>query len=196
MTMDDDATPQHDRRQADPLGLRGLPQLTPEGDDWPAIRAALEDREAPKQRQEPERRGPLAWLAAAACLLLVVGVLMNQDAKSPASGAMQGEHPAGAAVADAAPVTTGESPSVEDLIAMSQLLERRVRGLRARTGTMPAGSAAYVAELEDLITRVDSELSDTPDAPELWSQRVNLLLDLEVLFRHRFDEEYGRMASL
>ena len=43
---------------------------------------------------------------------------------------------------------------------------------------MPAESAVYVAELEDLIAQVDSELSLTPDSIDLWGQRVNLMLDL------------------
>ena len=44
---------------------------------------------------------------------------------------------------------------------------------------MPAESVIYVTELEDLVARVDHELSITPESVELWSQRVNLLLDLE-----------------
>lgn len=196
--MHDDETHAHDHRRNDPLALRSLPQLTPEADGWPAIRAALQAEPASGARRGRAGRAPAAWLAIAACLVLVVGVLMNHQAQPPAADATPAEHLAGPAPADPVPAANGtaESTAVEDLVVLSQLLERRLRGLRARTGTMPAGSAAYVAELEDLITRVDSELSDTPDAPELWSQRVNLLLDLEVLFQHQFDEEYGRMASL
>ena len=68
--------------------------------------------------------------------------------------------------------------------------------MRDETSGMPAQSAIYIAELEDMIARVDGELSYNPESLDLWGQRVNLLLDQEVIFQHQFEREYGRMASL
>ena len=61
---------------------------------------------------------------------------------------------------------------------------------------MPASSAVYVAELQDLVAQVDSELSYSPDSMNLWGQRVNLLLDLAQIYQQQWEREYGQMASL
>ena len=61
---------------------------------------------------------------------------------------------------------------------------------------MPAESAIYIAELEDLIAQVDSELSLTPDSIDLWGQRINLMLDLAQIYQQQWQIDYGRMASL
>jgi len=39
-------------------------------------------------------------------------------------------------------------------------------------------------------------LSMRPDSLELWSQRVNLLLDLSQLYQNQLRRDYQRMASL
>lgn len=188
--------------QRDPLGLRGLPQIEPDGDGWPGIAAAL-------AADRPQRRAPLGWLATAACLVLVAGALLHQRGEAP-TGVDPALNGADTALVDAArgpeagaAVTSPgdmqddtDVASAQDLIVLSQLLERRLQGLRARTAGLPAESAMYVAELEDLVARVDSALSDTPTSRALWGQRVNLLRDLETLFQHQFEKEYGRMASL
>jgi hypothetical protein len=75
-------------------------------------------------------------------------------------------------------------------------MEEQVKELRQETGSMPAESAIYVAELEDLIAQVDSELSLTPDSIDLWGQRVNLMLDLAQIYQQQWQIDYGRMASL
>lgn len=75
-------------------------------------------------------------------------------------------------------------------------MEEQVAQLRMETGSMPAESAVYVAELEDLIAQVDSELSVTPDSIDLWGQRVNLMLDLAQIYQQQWEIDYGRMASL
>jgi len=61
---------------------------------------------------------------------------------------------------------------------------------------MPAKSAIYVAELEDLIAQVDNELSLKPDSIDLWGQRVNLMLDLARIYQQQWQIDYGRMAAL
>ena len=51
-------------------------------------------------------------------------------------------------------------------------------------------------EGQELIVQVDEELSATPDSPELWSQRVSLLLDVTRLYENSLRRDYYRMASL
>jgi hypothetical protein len=75
-------------------------------------------------------------------------------------------------------------------------MEKQVKKLRLETSSMPAESAVYVAELEDLIAQVDSELSFKPDSTDLWGQRVNLMLDLAQIYQQQWQIDYGRMASL
>ena len=89
-----------------------------------------------------------------------------------------------------------QDDTLTDLIAMSQMLEIRLKGLRDGTGALPGQSALYVAELEDMVAMVDGELSFDPESLDLWGQRVNLLLDLEYIYQHQWEREYGRMASL
>ena len=93
-------------------------------------------------------------------------------------------------------VMDADAETLGSLIAMSQTLEGRLRQLRDNTGAMPANSAVYIAELEDLVAQVDGQLNFAPDSVDLWGQRVNLLMDLELIYQHQFEREYGRMASL
>lgn len=170
----------------DPLGLRDLPLLEPGEDRWPQIVAALE--------QQARSRGRLrvaAWLAAAACLVLVVGLVVL---RAPGGSEPAPQQAARVAVTD--PAADSREETLDDLIALSQMLEQRLRGLRDGVSSMPAQSAAFAAELEDLIARVDGEISYQPDSVDLWGQRVNLLLDLEFIYQHQWESEYGRMAAL
>ena len=82
------------------------------------------------------------------------------------------------------------------LIALSQSLEQQLRNMREETVSMPASSAVYVAELQDLVAQVDSELSYSPNSINLWGQRVNLLLDLAQIYQQQWERDYGQMASL
>lgn len=186
-----------DKPGQDPLGLGDLPLLDPPGDGWDDIQAALLD-----DRQARRRSRRMSGLAVAASLVAVIGFLVlrgptgpSRPAPSPAGMQLAGESP-GAKPGRAAQETQATETTVSELIAMSQVLEQRLRRLRENTAGMPAESVVYVAELEDLVARVDNELSLSPESIELWSQRVNLLLDLEALFQHQFENEYGRMASL
>lgn len=179
-TVHDDHLQTPDTR--DPFGLGELPLLEPGHDGWAQIQASLESDQRGRRNV---RLG--AGLAIAASLLLVFGVVLRQPAAptqgpSPVQTTQVGES------AEAAPL--------QDLIAMSQILEQRLRLLRDRTSGMPSESAVFVAELEDLVARVDGQLGAQPDSLDLWTQRVNLMLDLELIFQHQFEREYGRMASL
>ncbi|MNC99181.1 hypothetical protein D3C83_173790 [compost metagenome] len=61
---------------------------------------------------------------------------------------------------------------------------------------MPAQTVVYQVELEDLVAQVDDALSLKPDSRELWSQRVNLLLDLEQLYQRELRRDDSNLASL
>lgn len=165
----------------DPLGLRHLDWVEPEQDGWPAIRAELEQR---------KRRGThLRWLALAASLVIAFGLTLrlNQDAGLQPATLTE---PAGAQLAEA------DDGNLESLIALSQTLEQQLRSMRQGSGPMPADSAVYIAELQDLVAQVDQELSYSPDSVNLWGQRVNLLLDLAQIYQHQWELDYGKMASL
>ena len=175
----------------DPLGLARLPLLNPDRDAWPAIRQALEADAAPAR---PVRHWRLGALAAAASVLLVFGLV--RFGKDTANTEAQLAEPLAQTQTLAEPLLVPASGSLPELIALSQQLETRVRGLRENTGGIPARSAVYTAELEDMIARVDGEISMDPEAVNLWAQRVNLLLDLHYIYQHQFDREFGRMAGL
>lgn len=176
----------HSNQTSDPLGLGALPLLEPDRDGWPEIRAALQaGHDAPAQNW----RRPLTWLAAAASVVLALTLVMRQV-----------EPPAEAVTTqtlETAQQTGSEAQEpVESLIAMSQSLESQLRQLRDGTVSMPANSAVYVAELEDLVAQVDHQLSYSPDSVNLWGQRINLLLDLAQIYQQQWQRDYGLMASL
>lgn len=166
------------QKERDPLNLGSLPAVAPPADGWAAIKAELE-----KQRQR-RRWGGYAGgaLAVAAVLMLAVGLSIHQPAPTP-----------GATVTTAA-VTPPQT--LDSLISLSQQLESRIRDYRSDVGGMPTDSLVYQVELEDLVAQVDEELSMNPDSTELWSQRVNLLLDISRLYQNQLRRDYYRMASL
>ncbi len=191
-------------RQAheDPLNLRSLPLVTPAEDDWPPIEAAL-IRHARKQRIV---RYAGAMTAIAATVVVAAGLVLQFSSIGPTTGPpgpaaeppvtvvqdrSQGEIPGPVATPAVSPQTT-----LESLIALSQQLEGRLRTYRSNVGDLPAGSLVYQVELQDLVVQIDEELSMQPDSRELWSQRVNLLLDLSHLYENRLRRDYHLMASL
>ncbi len=181
----------HDQRkqnESDPLGLSDLDSIDPGYDGWARIESALKTHNENKQRWR--RHG--TWLAAAAGIVLVIGVVLHTtengtDTNLPSSG------PA-TSVVNSASVPVQDNVSA--LIGLSQSMEEQVAKLRRETSSMPAESAIYVAELEDLIAQVDYELSRTPDSIDLWGQRINLLLDLAQIYQQQWEIDYGRMVSL
>jgi hypothetical protein len=153
----------------DPFELSRLPPVVPSRDAWPAIAAAMQRR----------RRGRAGIWAAAAAVTLALGLAWHTRAPVPA-----------------APSPATASGTLASLEALSRQLEQRVRYLRSEAGTLPADTLVYQVELEDLVAQVDEALSRQPGSPELWSQRVNLLLDLDQLYRQSLRREQARMASL
>jgi len=173
---------------SDPLGLSELESIEPEYDGWDAIETALLAHQENKRSWQSAGR----WMAVAASLVLVVTIsIRNTEISTPATLQMP---------VAATQSTELASISVEDnltaLIGLSQKMETQVRDLRQETGSIPAESAIYIAELEDLIAQVDNELSLTPDSIDLWGQRVNLMLDLAQIYQQQWQIDYGRMASL
>jgi len=181
---------QWNQSKDDPLGLSDLESIDPGYDGWSDIESALLTHKDSKRNWQ--RAG--GWLAVAASLVLVVSITMRNI-----------ETPATNSPGFASDTSVGESSSaaydsqtnnIVALIGLSQNMETQVKQLRQETSSMPAASAIYIAELEDLIAQVDNELSFTPDSIDLWGQRVNLLLDLAQIYQQQWQIDYGRMAAL
>ncbi len=173
---------------SDPLGLSDLGEIDPGYDGWDQIKSELEAHQASKRIWQ--KTG--TWLAVAASLVLVISlVLKNTETSTPGISSSPE-----LATSAPNPASMTVKANVIELIGLSQSMEEQVMKLRQETGSMPAESAIYVAELEDLIAQVDSELSVTPDSIDLWGQRVNLMLDLAQIYQQQWETYYGRMASL
>jgi hypothetical protein len=172
----------------DPLGLASLTQPQPPFDGWPVIEAALKRRQSFRSR--------LPW-AAAALLVLAVGSWFQ----------LPGPHQPGATVQavtqQAVPGATTQQPgagvdgnTLAELVGLSQELESSLRRARARVAVMPARTLAYQVELEDLVAQVDEAINQSPESIALWSQRVNLLLDLNQIYQRELRRDYSTVASL
>ena len=175
-------------KTSDPLGLRELETIEPGYDGWDQIESALQDHQ--NSRQTWKRAG--RWLALAASLVLVVSISLRND-ENPTSIDLPSPQ---LATQNTESASIQEKDNINALIGLSQSMEEQVKKLRQETGSMPAESAIYVAELEDLIARVDNELSMTPDSIDLWGQRINLMLDLAQIYQQQWQIDYGHMASL
>lgn len=177
---------QWQKNTSDPLGLGKLESIEPGYDGWGEIETALKAHQHGKRKLQ--RAG--GWLAIAASLVLVVSITLLRQQEPPVTPTNEY-----ATLADnSASVTVQDN--VEALIGLSQTMEEQVLKLRQDSGSMPAGTAIYVAEIEDLIAQVDVELSLDPDSVDLWGQRVNLMLDLAQIYQQQWEIDYGRMASL
>ena len=178
------ANDQWKQNTTDPLGLSELEAIEPGYDGWAQIESALTVHQNSKRSWQRAS----GWLAVAASLVLVISITLRNTENQTAIPE------------SATPAIDLASVSVQDnvnaLIGLSQNMEQQVKRLREETGSMPAESAIYVAELEDLIAQVDNELSMTPDSLDLWGQRVNLMLDLAGIYQQQWQIDYGRMASL
>jgi hypothetical protein len=186
------------QKQQDPLGLQGLPQVSPPRDGWPAIEASLRrDR-----RRRMVRRYAASALAAAAVAVLAVTVVVQQPpsglpaAEPDALSQRDGPLAESGDPAVSAAVITASTATLDSLMTLSQQLESRLRRYRDGLGALPASDLVYQVELEDLVVQVDEELSAQPDSLPLWNQRVTLLRDLERLYRNSLRREYRQLASL
>ena len=172
----------------DPLGLRDLEAIEPGYDGWADIESALLTHQDSKRSWQRAGR----WLAVAASLVIVVSFTMRTfEGPATINPEFASDTNVGASSSAAR-----DTDNVGALIGLSQNMENQVKQLRQGTSSMPAESAIYIAELEDLIAQVDNELSFTPDSIDLWGQRVNLLLDLAQIYQQQWQIDYGRMAAL
>ncbi len=177
--------------ERDPLNLGSLPLVSPPADDWLLIEAALRKQNSRKRIVALAGR----TLAIAATVIVVVGVFVYRPFGIPA-GTSGLKEPHTAQVEN--PVSS-DGPGIntlDSLIALSQQLESNLRKIRLQAGMMPTSAVIYQIELEDLVAQVDEELSMRPDSVELWSQRINLMLDLSQLYQNELRREYNRIASL
>lgn len=179
------------QQEKDPLNLGSLPLVSPPADDWPRIEAALQKQNSRK------RMVTLAGstLAIAATIILAVGLIVYRPFGIPAatSGSQQLQT---TQAGNPAANDSSRTNTLDSLIVLSQQLESNLRNIRSQAGVMPTSSVVYRVELEDLVAQVDDELSTHPDSVDLWSQRVNLLLDLSQLYQNDLRREYRQMASL
>ncbi len=182
------ANDQWKQNTSDPLGLSDLEAVEPGYDGWAQIESALQSHQTSKRNWR--RAGN--WLAVAASLVLVISITLRNNENHVSGSSPSTELATSAAVLASVPV----EDNINALIGLSQNMEAQVKKLRQESSSMPAESAIYVAELEDLIAQVDSELSLTPDSVDLWGQRVNLMLDLAQIYQQQWQIDYGRMASL
>ena len=176
----------------DPFRLAALAPPAPTTDAWPHIEAAL--------RRQRLIRHATTGLASAAAVCLAIGLvwqLLRLQPGGELSQPLAAQAPATGTVAvNAAADGATAGDNLAALVSLAQQLERNLRALRARTGVMPAQFLAYQVELEDLVSQVDEAINLQPESRELWSQRVNLLLDLNQLQRQQLRREYGEIASL
>ena len=170
----------------DPLNLSSLPEIDPPADLWPGVESRL------RRRNFLRKTG--RYMASAALIALVVG-LYSQMPSQPQTSEQQSP-----LLTDVQEPTTSPTQDTTDnisaLIGLSQKLERNVRHIRSEVGAMPSQSLIYQVELEDLVAQVDESINQHPQSMELWSQRVNLLLDLEQLYRQQLRRNYANVASL
>ena len=172
--------------QQDPLNLRSLPPVTPEQDGWPAIEQALLAR----SRRGRGWKAAGATLAAAATVVLALVLWLGntpqlQTGDAPALSAEQ-----------TAPAVPSSEKTLKTLMALSQQLEGQLHRYRSEMGDLPSGLLIYQVELQDLVAQVDEEISANPRSLDLWSQRVNLLVDISQLYESSLRRDYHQMASL
>ncbi len=179
------------QRERDPMNLGSLTLVPPPPDDWPMIEAAL------RKQNSRKRIAALAGstLAIAATVIVVVGVFVYRPYGIPA-GTSGLKEPQTTQVENPVSSDGPGTNTLDYLIALSQELESNLRKIRSQAGMMPTSSVIYQIELEDLVAQVDEELSMRPDSVELWSQRINLMLDLSQLYQNELRREYDRIASL
>ena len=163
--------PARDMKRDDGLGaaLRALPAATPPSDLWPELARRLQPRAV--------RRHRLAWPAALAASLLI-GLLWSRSALHDTAPA-----PNAASTAEALPVQVAVDAEIDRLRARSRDIEGWLGALSAQA-PQDGRSLMAAAEVEDLVSFVDVQLSaarDDPEALPLWRQRVALLEDLAVI---------------
>ena len=141
----------NDAATKDPLGLSALPPLDPPEGLWTQIEDALDAR---GRNSRPKRTWvPLAMAATVALMALTIGLLRGMYGPVPAT--------------DTTPT------QLVRLQAVSAALEDQLDDYRY--GVVSATTADAVARLEMELAWLDAEISESPDDPALWAERVALL---------------------
>lgn len=185
-------------KHEDPFDLRGLAPVSPPSDAWPAVEAALIEQ----GRQRRFRRLTTMGVAAAAVLVLALVLVLDPPGstdpvapdRSPSAQLQSSESISDPAIAPASGADSVATRAA--LIALSQQMEVRLRDIRGQIGVLPSDQLVYRIELEDLIAQVDDRLSAEPESLGLWSQRIQLLMDLEQFYADSLRREYRQLASL
>lgn len=149
--------------------LRALPAATPPLDLWPDLARRLRPKRTRMRRH--------AWPAALAASLLL-GLLWSRTAWHERAA-----DPTATAPRTAMPALAAGTSEIDDLRARSRDIEGWLGALSAQS-PHDAGTLMAAAEIEDLVSFVDVQLSaarNDPEALPLWRQRVALLEDLAVI---------------
>ena len=145
-----------------PERLRALPGLTPPPGGWADLNRRLHAR-----RRNIAMAG--GGFALAASVLVAVGLVgVRPDAMAPPSAS-----PGGTTVV----IAPQASPAVEQLVARSQALERRLSAARSQVAVWNTGRDTRAALIQQELRRVDARINfaDPQDAELLWRRRVQLM---------------------
>ncbi|NKI34051.1 hypothetical protein HFP89_02575 [Wenzhouxiangella sp. XN79A] len=136
--------------RTDPLNLKSLPELDPPEGLWPAISDEMERR----GRSTTPRRSwvPLAMAATVAVLALSI-TLLRPDALPEAR--------------------LDANDALLRLQAVSAALETQLDVYR--DGVVSATTVDAIARMEQELAWLDAQLSESPDDPALWAERIALL---------------------
>lgn len=139
-----------ERIQSDPLHLQTLPSLDPPDGLWNAISDRLDARSGAATKSRAWV--PLAMAATVATLALCIALL--RPAALPEAGNEGAEQ-------------------LARLQAVSAALENQLGAYR--DGVVSAATVDTVARMEQELAWLDAQLSESPDDPALWAERVALL---------------------
>lgn len=151
------------RNGPDPLDLKSLPALdAPEG-LWNGIETALDTRNGNGAMHSNGARPawvPLAMAATVATLALCIALLRGVYGPTPVDE---------------------QTPSqLARLQTVSAALESQLEDYRY--GVVSATTADAVARLEQELAWLDAEITDSPDDPALWAERIALLGEINQRF--------------
>lgn len=176
------------KNHRDPFGLSELPVPTVPDQGWSAIESAL-------QKTKTSRRHHY-WIATAAAFVLAIGFYWQM----PQSGD-QGVLPSPGTVQvstntslPSAPIT--KEANIDSLVKLSQQLERNLRVMRSEVDVRSGQALIYQVELEDMVAQVDEAINRQPGSKALWTQRVNLLQDLNQFYQQQLRRDVSQFASL
>jgi hypothetical protein len=148
--------------------LRGLPDVEPGRDCWPALRAEA----AGLNRRRSFRRAAAG--AAAAAIVVAVVVLRHGQRPSPAVVSQS-------AVAQGPKAPPSGQQDLAKLIRQSQRLEALLQRVDSQPRLQSGGEAAAITSLQDQVALVDGRIAQVQSKGDpaalvgLWQQRVKLL---------------------